>query len=57
VEVRSKAVSEDTQWIWESRADGAFAISEDTGPPLGRGCEINIYLKAGAYTRSHFSST
>ena len=48
VEVRSKASSEDTQWIWESRADGNFAISEDTGPPLGRGCEINIYLKEEA---------
>lgn len=32
--------------IWESGADGAFAISEDTeGKPLGRGTQINIYLK------------
>ena len=45
VEVRSKHNSEDKQWIWESKADGAFAISEDEGEPLGRGVEVNIYLK------------
>jgi HSP90 family molecular chaperone len=34
------------RYIWESGADGAFAISEDTeGAPLGRGTQINIYLK------------
>ena len=48
VEVRSKHNSEDKQWIWESKADGAFAISEDEGEPLGRGVEINIYLKEEA---------
>ena len=48
VEVRSKHNSEDEQWIWESKADGAFAISEDEGEPLGRGVEINIYLKEEA---------
>jgi heat shock protein beta len=48
VEVRSKHNSEDKQWIWESKADGAFAISEDDGEPLGRGVEINIYLKEEA---------
>jgi heat shock protein beta len=48
VEVRSKHNSDDKQWIWESKADGAFAISEDDGPALGRGCEINIYLKEEA---------
>ena len=35
--------------IWESRADGAFVISEDKdGEPLGRGTQINIYLKEEA---------
>ena len=48
VEVRSKHNSEDKQWIWESKADGAFAISEDEGEPLGRGVEVNIYLKEEA---------
>ena len=48
VEVRSKHNDDDTQWIWESKADGAFAISEDHGEPLDRGCEINIYLKEEA---------
>lgn len=34
------------RYIWESKADGAFAISEDNeGEPLGRGTQINIYLK------------
>jgi len=33
---------------WESKADGAFAISEDDGEPLDRGVEINIYLKEEA---------
>merc|ERR1719446_455594 len=46
VEVRTKSNSEDTQWIWQSKADGNFAISEDTeGEALGRGTEIKIYLK------------
>lgn len=36
------------RYIWESKADGSFAISEDTeGEPLGRGTQINIYLKVG----------
>ena len=35
--------------IWESKADGNFAVSEDTeGEPLGRGTKINIYLKEEA---------
>ena len=34
------------RYIWESGADGNFAISEDTeGEPLGRGTEIRVYLK------------
>ena len=45
VEVISKN-NDDVQYIWESGADGNFAISEDTdGEPLGRGTQINIYLK------------
>ncbi|KAL4424759.1 hypothetical protein ABPG77_000799, partial [Micractinium sp. CCAP 211/92] len=45
VEVVTKH-NDDKQYIWESKADGAFAISEDTeGEPLGRGTQINIYLK------------
>merc|ERR1712216_317930 len=37
VEVRTKSNSEDTQWIWQSKADGNFAISEDTdGEAIGR---------------------
>lgn len=45
VEVISKH-NDDRQWIWESKADGNFAISEDKeGEPLGRGTLINIYLK------------
>jgi len=48
VEVISKK-NEDVQYIWESNADGQFAISEDTeGEPLGRGTQINIYLKEDA---------
>eukprot|EP01025_Chloroclados_australasicus_P063193 TRINITY_DN8342_c0_g1_i4.p1 TRINITY_DN8342_c0_g1~~TRINITY_DN8342_c0_g1_i4.p1 ORF type:complete len:790 (-),score=166.72 TRINITY_DN8342_c0_g1_i4:242-2611(-) len=45
VEVISKKPKE-KQYIWESSADGNFAVSEDTkGEPLGRGTQINIYLK------------
>lgn len=45
IEVVSKH-NNDTQHIWESGADGAFSISEDTtGEPLGRGTLIKIYLK------------
>jgi len=48
VEVRSKHNSDAQQWSWESKADGNFAISPDEGEDLGRGCEINIYLKEEA---------
>lgn len=34
--------------MWESKADGSFAVSEDSeGEALGRGTQINIYLKVG----------
>ncbi|XP_027368247.1 endoplasmin homolog isoform X3 [Abrus precatorius] len=41
-----------SRYVWESKADGAFAISEDTwNEPLGRGTEIRLHLKeeAGEY--------
>lgn len=51
VEVISKH-NDDKQYVWESKADGAFAISEDTwNEPLGRGTEIRLHLRdeAGEY--------
>lgn len=46
VEVVSKNNDDPKQWVWESAADGAFSISEDTdGEPLGRGTLIRIHLK------------
>uniref|UniRef100_A0A061S629 Heat shock protein 90kDa beta n=1 Tax=Tetraselmis sp. GSL018 TaxID=582737 RepID=A0A061S629_9CHLO len=48
VEVVTKH-NDDVQYVWESKADGNFAISEDTdGEPLGRGTQINIFLKEEA---------
>lgn len=45
VEVITKH-NDDKQYIWESKADGSFAISEDKdGEPLGRGTQINVHLK------------
>lgn len=44
VEVVSKN-NADRQWLWESKADGNFAISEDAGEDLLRGTEIRIHLK------------
>ena len=40
------------RYVWESKADGAFAISEDVwNEPLGRGTEIRLHLReeAGEY--------
>jgi len=49
VEVVSKHNDEEKQYIWESKADGAFVISEDTeGEALGRGTLIRIHLKEDA---------
>ena len=48
VEVRSKHNDDPKQWVWQSKADGNFAISEDEGEPIERGVEINIYLKEDA---------
>lgn len=51
VEVISKH-NDDKQHVWESKADGSFAISEDTeNEPLGRGTEIRLHLReeAGEY--------
>uniref|UniRef100_A0A0E0AEE1 Endoplasmin homolog n=1 Tax=Oryza glumipatula TaxID=40148 RepID=A0A0E0AEE1_9ORYZ len=45
VEVISKH-NDDKQHVWESKADGSFAISEDTwNEPLGRGTEIRLHLR------------
>jgi heat shock protein beta len=34
------------RYVWESKADGSFAISEDTwNEPLGRGTEIRLHLR------------
>lgn len=40
---------DDVQLIWESSAEGTFAVSEDKeGEPLLRGTQINLYLKDGS---------
>lgn len=39
--------NDDVQYLWESAADGNFAVSEDTeNAPLGRGTLIRMHLKA-----------
>eukprot|EP00894_Picocystis_sp_ML_P004226 jgi/Pico_ML_1/54743/g612.t1 len=45
VEVVTKH-NDDKQYIWASKADGNFVISEDTdGEQIGRGTQVNIFLK------------
>ena len=44
VQVVSKH-NDDRQWLWESKADGNFAVSEDSSTDLKRGTEIRIFLK------------
>ncbi|XP_059648688.1 endoplasmin homolog isoform X1 [Cornus florida] len=51
VEVVNKH-NDEKQYVWESKADGAFAISEDVwNKPLGCGTEIRLHLReeAGEY--------
>ena len=46
VEVRSKHVDEDSQYIWISNAGASFEIRKDTSRSiLRRGTEITLYLK------------
>ncbi|CAL8462785.1 g2318 [Coccomyxa elongata] len=47
VEVISKH-NDDKQWVWESSADGNFAVSEDKGDSLGRGTLLKIHVKEDA---------
>ncbi len=46
VEVRTRSFSEDAGWIWESKGDGSFTISEPE-EALQRGTEIRLHLKKG----------
>ena len=49
--------NDDKQYIWESAADGNFAISEDTeNEPLGRGTLIRMHLKARPGLKNHGAS-
>jgi heat shock protein beta len=46
VEVITKSYKDDKQWIWRSKADGSFSITEDPrGNTLGRGTEILLHLR------------
>ncbi|RWW07474.1 hypothetical protein GW17_00029147 [Ensete ventricosum] len=43
------------RYVWESKADGSFAISDDTwNEPLGRGTEISIYFFCMYFVTSSF---
>ena len=42
-------MSYDVRYVWESKADGSFAVSEDTeNEALGRGTEIRLHLREEA---------
>merc|ERR1719379_1248338 len=45
VAVHSKSNDDEKQWVWESSADSAFSVYEDTGEALGRGTKIVLTLK------------
>ena len=50
--------NDDKQWLWESNADGNFAVSEDTdGEPLGRGTLIKIHVKVIYLSFTYLSLT
>ena len=48
VQVVSKSNDEAGQYVWESAADGNFAVYEDPSSadrPLGRGTQLNLFVK------------
>lgn len=56
VQVISKH-NDDKQWVWESSADGNFAVSEDKGESLGRGTLLKIHVKVLTQLRPISSSS
>eukprot|EP00216_Chloropicon_sp_CCMP2111_P004594 CAMPEP_0198247920 /NCGR_PEP_ID=MMETSP1446-20131203/46722_1 /TAXON_ID=1461542 ORGANISM="Unidentified sp, Strain CCMP2111" /NCGR_SAMPLE_ID=MMETSP1446 /ASSEMBLY_ACC=CAM_ASM_001112 /LENGTH=861 /DNA_ID=CAMNT_0043932249 /DNA_START=77 /DNA_END=2662 /DNA_ORIENTATION=- len=60
VQVVSKHNDDPKQHVWESSADGDFVVSEDAdaGRSLGRGTQINLFLKEEAleYVDQHVLS-
>ena len=50
--------NDDKQYIWESAADGNFAVSEDKeNAPLGRGTLIRMHLKVRPGVRARVCVT
>lgn len=47
ITVNSKKAQEDTAWIWKSKGDGEFTISELKDDKFTRGTEIILKLKEG----------